>query len=77
VVESEGNVSANEVQMCGKLFHFLIILTTSEFDQTHAGFTTESGESDHILPRQNLGLSRSDTWWPPRMYNSLRARTEI
>jgi hypothetical protein len=59
MVESEGNMSTNEVQMSCKLFHFLIILTASEFDQTHTGFMTESGESDHILPRQNLGLSHS------------------
>ena len=58
-VESEGNMSVNEVQMCRELFHFLIIPTASESDQTHARFTTESGESDHIPPRQNLGFSRS------------------
>ena len=52
-------MNTNEVQMCRELFHFLIILTASESDQTHARFTTESGESDHIPPRQNLGFSRS------------------
>jgi hypothetical protein len=53
-------MSTNEVQMCCKLFHFLILLTASECAQTCAGFTAESGESDHILLCQNLSFSRGE-----------------
>jgi hypothetical protein len=58
--ESRWNMGANKVRMCReRLFHFLNIPAASESDQTPAGITTESGGSDHILPHQSLGLSRS------------------
>jgi hypothetical protein len=52
-------MSANEARMCRKLFHFSDIVATLESDHTHAGIATESRDSDRILPRQSLGLSRS------------------
>ena len=53
-------MNANEAQMCRKLFHFSNILTTLESEQTHAVIATESRDSDRILLRQSLGLSRSE-----------------
>jgi hypothetical protein len=58
-VEYEGNMSTNEARMCCKLFHFANILAALESGRTHVGIATESRDSDRILPRQSLGLSRS------------------
>jgi hypothetical protein len=64
-VEYEGNMSTNEARMCCKLFHFANILAALESGRTHVGIATESRDSDRILPRQSLGLSRSerDLWF--------------